>query len=333
MKPNISANIGAAKSVSERPTMNIEISAIICTHNRAKYLQKSLVSLASQTLPKEKFEIIVVDNGSTDNTRQVVRAFQGSRNIRYIYDPVIGLSRARNTGWKNAFGKYIAYLDDDAIAGANWLQSITDKFKSIAPQPMSVGGKITPIWEAQRPEWLLKEMETYINIIDWSEEPMFLTDDRFYLSGSNVSYMRKILEKSKGFNTSLGRKGLSLLSNEEIAMQKYLRRHNLAIWYDPEICIQHHVKPQCLSKRWFYRRFYWQGASDIILKYQISAQNGEAWHYLPQVTRDAFYLLMAFRKYIRTRFTRQNNWVIAKCWTFHWLGRLFTNTRIATGKL
>jgi glycosyltransferase involved in cell wall biosynthesis len=329
MEPNISVT----NSIYARLTMGIEISAIICTRNNASYLQKSLASLVSQTLPKETFEIIIVDNGSTDNTRQVVKAFQRLKNIRYIYDPVIGLSQARNTGWMNASGKYIAYLDDDAIAGTNWLKSITDKFKSVVPRPMSVGGKITPIWEAERPEWLLKEMETYIGIIDWSEEPMFLTDDRFYLSGSNLSYRRKVLEKSKGFNTSLGRKGLSLLSNEEIFMQKYMRRHNLAIWYDPEICIQHHVKPQCLSKRWLCRRFYWQGVSDAILEYQVSVQNGEAWQYLPRVTRDAFYLLMASEKYIRARFAKPNNWVIAKCWTYHWLGRLFTNTRIATGKL
>lgn len=309
------------------------ISAIICTRNRADYVLKCIPSVISQTLPEENYEVIVVDNGSTDNTKQVVLAFQGSRNIRYIYEPAVGLSQARNTGWKNASGRYVAYLDDDAIANPNWLQRILDDFVGTTPSPMSVGGKIMPIWEAERPKWLLKEMETYIGVIDWSDEPMFLTDNSLYLSGSNLAYRRTVLEESKGFNERLGRKGLNLLSNEEILMHRYLRRHNLPILYDPEICVQHYVKPQCLSKRWFYRRYYWQGVSDAILEHQISVQDEKRWRYLPRVLRDASRLLINAKNSIQSRIFSKDDLVLNICWTCHWLGRLFTNTRIATGRL
>ncbi len=309
------------------------ISAIICTHNRGDYLGKSLSSVISQTLPEENYEIIVVDNGSTDNTKQVIRAFHGSRNLRYVYEPIVGLSQARNAGWKSASGKYVAYLDDDAVANPNWLQRIIDKFVGVSPPPMSVGGRIMPIWEADRPEWLLKEMETYIGIIDWSDTPMFLTDDSLYLSGCNLAYRRTILEKSKGFNVRLGRKGHNLLSNEEILMQRYLRRHSLPILYDPEICVQHYVKTQCLSKNWFYRRYYWQGVSDAILEYQISILDEKRWSFLPRVLRDAYSLLKDSQKCMRSWICNKNDLVINTCWACHWIGRLHSNTQIATGRL
>ena len=312
--------------------MSTEISAVICTRNQADYLAKSLASLASQTLQEENFEILVIDNGSTDNTKQVVRSFKRSKNLRYIYEPIVGLSQARNTGWKNASGRYVAYLDDDAIANPNWLQKILEKFYRVTPSPMSVGGKILPIWESERPEWLVKEMETYIGIINWSEKSMFLTDDRFYLSGSNLAYSRRILEDSKGFSTQLGRKGHSLLSNEEILLQRYLRKHNHPIWYDPDICVRHHVKPQCLKKRWYYRRYYWQGVSDAILEYQMKKQDGNPWSYRSLVFQEVSYLFQNLGKSIRTGLASKNLSVIDICWTYHWLGRLVANTRIAIGR-
>ncbi|MEE8471432.1 MAG: glycosyltransferase family A protein [Dehalococcoidia bacterium] len=95
--------------------MSIRVSAIICTHNRSDYLRQAIQSLADQTLPTEQYEVIVVDNGSTDNTRAVVEGFDHIANLRYVYEPILGLSQARNTGWQNARGEYIAFMDDDAI--------------------------------------------------------------------------------------------------------------------------------------------------------------------------------------------------------------------------
>ena len=133
--------------------MSIRISAIICTLNRAAYLEKAIQSLADQTLPEEQFEIIVVDNGSTDNTKTMVEGFKHLENLRYIYEPIMGLSQARNTGWQNAQGDYVAYLDDDAIACPEWLERIVQAFDTVEPRPGSVGGKVIPVWEAERPAW------------------------------------------------------------------------------------------------------------------------------------------------------------------------------------
>ncbi|MCP6757343.1 MAG: glycosyltransferase family 2 protein [Fischerella sp. CENA71] len=241
--------------------MAIQISAIICTLNRASYLLKSLQSLVDQTLDNDKYEIIVVDNHSTDDTKRVVtEEFSHVSNLRYLYEPVIGLSQTRNTGCQNAKGEYIAYLDDDAIACPNWLEKILEDFKNVHPKPGIIGGKIEPIWEAPKPNWLSDNLLPYLTILNLSETPTFLEDWR-YVAGANMSLPKSLLEKVGGFQANLGRQGKRLLSNEELLLQEQLKDLGYKVYYDPNIFVKHHIPESRLTKNWFTKRFYWQGIS------------------------------------------------------------------------
>jgi glycosyltransferase involved in cell wall biosynthesis len=100
-----------------------QISAIICTHNRDAYLGAAIDSLLAQSFAGE-FEVIVVDNASTDRTREVVNDRLPHPRLHYIYEPVIGLSVARNTGATTARSPILAYLDDDAVASSAWLSDL-----------------------------------------------------------------------------------------------------------------------------------------------------------------------------------------------------------------
>jgi glucosyl-dolichyl phosphate glucuronosyltransferase len=251
------------------------ISVVVCTLDQAGYLRKALGSLRGQSLPRPEYEVIVVDNGSTDSTKQTVESSAGMENLRYFYDPVLGLSHARNTGWRAARGEYIAYLDDDALASPDWLERIRDRFETLRPRPASVGGRILPIWEAEKPSWLTRELERHLSIVDWQSPAMFLDDDRFYLAGSNVSYRRSVLQESGGFPESLGRKGRRLRSNEELWMQSFLRSRGQAVWYDPAIVVHHHIKARRLTPAWFYERFFWQGVSDALLENHVHGRRGK----------------------------------------------------------
>jgi len=107
--------IAKAVSVStDTPTVP-RISVVICTHNRGFYLRKAITSVLAQDMPASEYELIIIDNKSTDDTAQVVASFAAA-NVRYIHEPQLGLCFARNTGWYSAAGTYVAYLDDDAIA-------------------------------------------------------------------------------------------------------------------------------------------------------------------------------------------------------------------------
>ena len=150
-------------------TNTVQISAVICTHNREKYLKQAIESLINQSLSNDLYEILIIDNASTDNTKNVIsNYFSHISNIRYIYEPKIGLSHARNCAWYNSSSQYICYLDDDAIANPNWLESFINIFNDYSPKPAVVGGKVTPLWEAEKPKWLSDQLAyTKLSLLDW----------------------------------------------------------------------------------------------------------------------------------------------------------------------
>lgn len=244
--------------------MTPRVSAVICTHNRASYLRKSIASLATQSVDPSEYEIVVVDNASTDSTREVVEQFSDLPNLRYLYEPVPGLSQARNTGWKNARGEYVAYLDDDAVASPDWVAGYLRSFQTFEPVPGSVGGKCEPIWEAPKPDWLSDRMLGPLSVFHWSDMPAVLSKDQ-WLSGCNIAYPKRALETLGGFGADLGRTGTRLLGNEENYVRRKLDARGLPSVYDPGIVVGHHVSPQRLSKDWFRRVSYGQGASDAIM--------------------------------------------------------------------
>lgn len=244
--------------------MSVRISAVVCTYNRAGYLRQALQSLVEQTLAPSVYEIIVVDNGSQDNTKQVVSEFSHVPNLRYLPEPIIGVSRARNTGWRNAEGEYIAFLDDDAVASPGWLAKFLDVFEAFLPRPGAVGGKCEPIWEAARPDWLSDKLLGFLSIVHWSDIPIVL-NERQWLSACNIAYPKKLLQTVGGFREDLGRQGTRLLANGENHLGQQLHSRGFCSVYHPEIVVGHHVSPLRLTKKWFRERAYWQGVSDALM--------------------------------------------------------------------
>jgi glucosyl-dolichyl phosphate glucuronosyltransferase len=243
--------------------MAIDISAIVCTHNRASYLRKALASLCKQTLDDERYEILVVDNGSTDGTAAVVKQeFAGVGNLRYVFEPELGLSIARNEGARVAKAAFLAYLDDDAIADPRWLEEAVTTFSRPDARIGIVGGPIVPIWEAPRPAWLPDALLGYLTILDESAIREGTLEPAQQIYGANLLVARQALEAAGGFKVNLGRKGKNLLSNEELALRAAIEQAGFVTYFNPRIVVQHHVVPERLEKRWFYRRLYWQGRSD-----------------------------------------------------------------------
>lgn len=245
--------------------MNIRISVAVCTHNRASYLRKAIRSLLAQTLDPSLFEILIIDNASTDETRDVIESERpDTPAYRYINVPEVGVSHARNAGWQNARAKYVAYLDDDAIATPQWLERMLDFLENAEPQPGVVGGKIEPIWELPRPAWLSDRMAGALSIVNWSEKPIIMTD-KHWIAAANIGFPRSVLEEIGGFRADLGRRGSCLLSNEEIFARLQIERNGHACYYNPEIVVEHHVHASRVNQSWFKRRSYWQGISETVM--------------------------------------------------------------------
>jgi glucosyl-dolichyl phosphate glucuronosyltransferase len=306
------------------------ICAVVCTHNQGRYLGASLASLVSQELASDQFGVVVVDNASSDQTRQVVEEFRDAGNLRYVYEPRLGLSHARNTGWQEARAELVAYLDADAIAAPSWLSAIVDRFDAGGRALAAVGGRIEPIWEAPRPAWFGANLGPFVGAIDWSAEPMLLREADTFLAGSNVAYARRTLCEMGGFFTALGRRGRSLLSNEEILLQRRLLRRGMHMLYDPAIRVRHHVRPECVTRRWLRRRLYWQGISDAILERELAVASALPWPGAGLLRQDVRELLRACRSYCRAVGRGAQGTTNAECGVCLAVGRLLGDARLRT---
>ena len=186
----------------------LKIAAVVCTYNRCDLMNNVLNSLVDQTLDKAFYEVIVVDNASTDATRAVVREFIAKHPgypVRYLYEEKQGLSHARNTGYKNSSAAYITYLDDDAKAKPDFLGKVVHAFETVRPTPSAVGGQIVPYYLTPKPDWFLDEYELHT----WGDTKGFLKipEQKAGFDGSNMSFPRAILEEYQGFSADFGMTG------------------------------------------------------------------------------------------------------------------------------
>lgn len=244
----------------------MKISVVVCTYNRAALLSQAITSLENISYPIESFEIIIVDNNSTDSTKSIVQKHKGesSCNIRYIFENCQGLSFARNKGIMSAKGEIVVFVDDDIEPAPDWLNEIISGFDS--PEIVAVGGPIRPLWPREKPDWLLDSMLEPLTISEFPKAALlgeFIYPDIPF--GANMAFRREIFEKIGLFATELGRKGNSLLSNEDVELFHRIQRLGLKVRFSPNAVIYHKIDPNRLTRRWFYRRYYWQGRSDAVL--------------------------------------------------------------------
>lgn len=238
------------------------ISAIICTHNRDTYLGAAIDSLLAQDFPGS-FEVVVVDNASSDNTREVVEARFPHPNLKYVYEPVTGLSVARNTGARAASAEVLAYLDDDAVASSQWLKVLHEAYQNNEKLAIA-GGKVTLIWPEgiSPPKWISPELSGNLGYYDLGDRVVYIKQPGLTPRGLNYSIRRTFLEQIGGFDTNLGRVGKKLLSNEELHTTELAIKQDWQVAYFPEALVAHNVAVERLRPSWFIERSWWQGISE-----------------------------------------------------------------------
>lgn len=244
------------------------VSVVIVTHNRSHLLTKALDGLLEQTVSRELFEVLVIDNASTDDTSARVGPYLGpDSNVRYVFDSTPGSSAARNVGWRLAFSPIIAFLDDDAVPAPDWIERILHAFEDVTPRPACVGGRVEPAYEIPLPAWIHGSVLDHLTVVDHAPSPRFLIDvfHTQKLVSANMAIERSALEAIGGFNPHLGRVGTNLLSGEDVLIQLQVEALGRAIYYDPGIHVRHHVPAARLTAAWLSNRAYWGGVSDAML--------------------------------------------------------------------
>lgn len=242
------------------------ISLVIATYNGAKKLPRTLKSLTKQTLDRELWDVVVVNNNSSDNTAEVVEEFIASHpeiDIKLVHEPQQGLSFARNRGIDESKGEYIAIIDDDEIACPDLLRVYFD-FLDTSPYAVAAGGKITPHYPTKRPSWLSRITERPIaGTLDLGKEVKPFPEGK-YFGGGNMCLRRTAIEYYGKFDTNLGRRGSKLLGGEE--KELYMRYYTSGedIYYLPDAEILHVIDESRLSKEYFNAVCYRIGQSERI---------------------------------------------------------------------
>ncbi|MEW4563911.1 glycosyltransferase [Bremerella sp. JC770] len=257
-----------ALSQSTQATANTcRISVVVCTYNNAPLVEKFLESLARQTLPTTAYEVIVIDNNSTDNTKAVVSEIvERYPNFRYVLEERQGLSHARNRGIDESHGDIIAYTDDDAEPSSIWLERILDSFDS-SPDIWCAGGRVVGLWETSPPEWLSPCFHPALSLKDWGDLPRNLEWPERVI-GVNVAFRREVFQEIGRFDVNLGRTKKLLLGSEDTEIQQRIHAKGKIVYYDPLAEVRHWVPKERMTRSYFHDRTHGHFRTEAILDYQ-----------------------------------------------------------------
>lgn len=246
----------------------MDASVIICTHNRAAYLGGTIKAAAAQEFAGGSFEILVIDNNSTDKTRQVVIDCQSTIKdipVRYEFEARTGLSIARNRGIRTANGRILCFLDDDAIPEPDWLGYLCAAYRTDS-KAMCVGGAIIPEYQAALPPWFGREFEAKFTPLI---EGMHLCRVTFrapgYPFGANLSILSTAASLIGLFNPKLGYAGKEIIPCEETEYLLRLEQAGYHILYEPRAKVRHIIPASRLTPEYFRKRCRAQGRGDEIV--------------------------------------------------------------------
>ena len=254
------------------------ISVIIPTYNGLNMLRKSLPTWFEQTLLEEEYEIIVVDNRSTDETRQYVESLlTEQKNLIYLYEPKPGATNARHAGAHKAKGEYLVFADNDGLFNPDCLAEILKVYYA-NKDCVAVACKIDIQWDGEEPEWIAP-YKYLLGQLNYGDKVNYSTG--YYLNGGLMSVRKDVFERLGGFNPDLI--GSHLVGNGDLGFVNKLHAEDAIIGWTPKAHMWH--IQQVLkhgSKQGMALHYYNNGIADTYAKYreQHFRMNGTMWRYM-----------------------------------------------------
>ncbi|MCF6150676.1 MAG: glycosyltransferase [Candidatus Kuenenia sp.] len=247
----------------------MKASIIIPTRNRSKWITSAIQSFVEQDFPASRCEIIVVDNGSTDNTREIAEqaASLNKNNIRYIYEPEPGLLSGRHRGASEAKGDILVFVDDDIEAVNGWLSAIMAEFEDESVH--MVGGTSLPMYDIDPPKWIDKYCSWKedqltcgsLSLLNKGNERMEI--EPVFVWGLNFAIRRKTLFELGGFHPDNIPKHLQHFQGDgETGLALKVKEKGLKALYTPGAKVYHYIPRERLTVTYFENRFFYQGVCD-----------------------------------------------------------------------
>lgn len=238
----------------------MEISVIICTYNRAESLRRVLDSFTKTVLPGCPWELLLVDNHSTDETKKICQEFETKLPLRYIYEERQGKSFALNRGIAEAKGALLLFTDDDVDVDSRWMSN----YWSAAcrhPEVVFFGGKVVPQWEVPPPRWLEENQKKLFIVtkLNLGDAEMFCTTGMSFI-GANIAFRAKVFGDGFRFSDELGPKGSDSsqtgnVRGEETELQRKLLQGGAKGLYVPSAIVNHHQPARRMTEA-YLRRYY-----------------------------------------------------------------------------
>jgi glucosyl-dolichyl phosphate glucuronosyltransferase len=249
---------------AELPAATLDCSVIVCTYNRAASLADTLRALQALEIPAGlRWEVVVVDNNSKDDTRQVVDAFaRGFPQLRYVFQPLQGLSRARNLGIEEARGEYLLFTDDDVLPETDWLRATMEGLRG--HQADACGGYIAPIFEVPPPHWLTERFYGFLAVRTDRTDDYPITQASQAPFGANMAMHRRVFSTVGLFDTSRGRSGKVLASGEDGELFERILSAGLKAVFLGGARVRHKVEAFRLTKT-YLRKWRYQSSRNIAI--------------------------------------------------------------------
>jgi GT2 family glycosyltransferase len=237
------------------------LSIVICSHNRAPDVLECVDALLPQ-LATTNVELLVVDSASDpEQSASLLEGLLRRPPARLLRLERSGLSEARNAGISATSGRWVAFLDDDAVPSPNWLAELLGVLKRTPENCGAIGGQILPIYPPGPIPVMGRRWKMYLSLNETVGERD--CTDRFELIGANCCFRRSAIERVDNFPLSLGRYGNVLLSGEDVLLMFRLKKDGWRIRYHDQFSVGHKVPRQRLERRWVLNRAYWEGVTTV----------------------------------------------------------------------
>lgn len=274
------------------------LTIVVCTYNREEWLPGCLSSLESQC-KDDSVEVLIIDNNSTDDTANIAHGFVDRlSNFKYIFEPLQGLSHARNRGFQEARGQLVAYIDDDAKANPGWTKAILEFFES-HPDAYGVGGQHKAFSLAPMPAWFPKEYGSR----SLGEETRLLQKGE-WISGTNMVFKKSALLEVGGFDTTMGMAGEKVSYGEETHLTLKMLASGMQIYYCAEMCVDHAILLYKLKLSWLLKSNFANGYDGV----STFSYTGKAITFLPRLVRSLGRAVVSFlsnkERYLKARIYR-----------------------------
>lgn len=227
-----------------------ELTVIIATYNRAEVLKETLTSMSQLVFSDINAEIVIVDNNSNDQTKEVVKSFQDQLPLRYLFEPKPGKNCALNKAIAEIeLGSIIVFADDDIAPRPNWLQVILASTRRWPEQDV-FGGKIEPIFPEgmKLPAWVHDDLIIDFGFVrhDWGDKEK-LYDQPIVPLGPNYWMRKSVLAAGSKYDESLGPRPKSRTMGDETGFLLSLRQQGHEMVYVPDAEVKHCIQPEAIS--------------------------------------------------------------------------------------